>query len=197
MNLSEPGEQVPDITEKDNTYTSPNELTGNIPNVLETETLPANATDSHITESPPSSSLGEPAQSVNETIEGDTYSQNDTILNTTLNTTTEMVDTGKTNESSELNNKLLGVTKPGNGIMPTVNPVPDTTINATEEPMDVNINNELACLTTVTPDKTTTIQLQILIIMRIPKMRMMQSRVCFNLVLLIALWWTSQGTTVN
>ena len=90
-----------------------------------------------------SSSLGEPTHSVDETIEGDTNSQNDTIPDTTLNTTTETVDTGKTDESLELNDKLLGITKPDNGIMPTVNPVSDTTINATEEPMDVDINNEL------------------------------------------------------
>ena len=145
-NLSVPGKQVPDVTENDNTDTVPSELTGNVFKVPETERLSTNATDTHITGMPPSLSPGEPAQDVNETIEGDTNSQNDTILDTTLNTTTETVDTdktSKTDESSELNDKLLGVTKSGNGVMPIVNPVPDTTVNATEEPMDVDMNNEL------------------------------------------------------
>ena len=48
MNLSMPGEQVPDVTENDSTDTSPNELTGNVFKVLETETFSTNATDSHL-----------------------------------------------------------------------------------------------------------------------------------------------------
>ena len=125
-NLSESGEHVPDINENGNTDTEPNKLIGNVVNEPDTERLSSNATDNHNTRMPTLLSAGEPTQDVNKTSEGDTNLQNDTLPDTTLNSTIETV---KTDEPSELNDKLHGVTESGIGVTPFVNPVLDTKLN--------------------------------------------------------------------
>ena len=142
-NLSVTSEHIPEVTEYNNADTSLNELTGSILKVSETETLPTSAMDNHIPESPPSPLSGEQEHYENNNSEVESDLQNKLTPDTSLDSTVETEDAGKTDESSEPNDKLLGVTKPGNGITSTVNPIPDTTVNATDEPMDVDINNEL------------------------------------------------------
>ena len=175
----------------------------------------------HNTRMPTSLSAGEPTQVVNETREGDTNLQNDTFPDTTLNST---IETLKTDKPSELNDKLHGVTESGIGVTPFVNPVLDMTENSTEEPMDINVNN-VPNETNESLYGVTETGFGIMILLHgVTDLNVLdhsysrQSNDCsvnnpdnytttkdeddaieglLQLVLLMALWWTFQGITVN